>query len=152
VYFDEEVLQAIFLQYVGVKWAVYLKEAFTNFSNANGAWISSRPDVPFLEKQRRDYYLGHQIKKPSVQSKRQGIYKSLFFLSQLPDTVDAQGTAIQGEEEANYDAPPIKRQKTSNIPMVQQQAPPQNMMTQSQSGTMQAPMMQQLRGFGPMWR
>jgi len=58
-------------------------------------------------------FLGHQRIKPSVQSKRQGIYKSIFFMSQLPDSPYVESSSVEGEEEVNYDTRPAKRSKQS---------------------------------------
>jgi hypothetical protein len=54
---------------------------------------------------RREYFLGHQRKKPSVQGKRQEIYKSIFFMSQLPNSPFEGSTAVEGEEEVEYTRP-----------------------------------------------
>ena len=42
-YMDEEIHQALLLQFIGTYWAVYLKKAFTSFYHS-GAWIQS----PFI--------------------------------------------------------------------------------------------------------
>jgi hypothetical protein len=112
IYIDEDLLQAIFLQFMGVKWSVFFKGAFTSFSNFEGAWTSLREPIPILAKKRREYFLGPQEKKPSVQSKRQGLYKSIWFMSQLPDSEYQDQTAVEGDEEADYDARPAKRTRT----------------------------------------
>lgn len=99
MYIDEDLLQAIFLQFIGVRWSVFFKKAFTNFFNYDGAWTSLRQPISRTDKKRREYFLGKQSKKPSVQSKRQGLYKSIFFLSQLPDSEYDTTEAVDGEEE-----------------------------------------------------
>lgn len=112
IYIDEDLLQAIFLQFIGVKWCVFFKGAFTTFSNFDGAWTSLREPIPILARKRREYFLGPQEKKPSVQSKRQGLYKSIWFMSQLPDSEWQDQSAVEGEEEADYDTRPAKRGRT----------------------------------------
>jgi hypothetical protein len=120
-----------------VKWSVFFKEAFTNFSNYEGAWTSLRTPLPnnALDRKRREYFLGQQQKKPSVQAKRQGIYKSIFFMSQLPNSPFQGGSAVEGEEEVEYDVRPAKRSKQTargmdsldiqaQPQMMGQQAPP----------------------------
>lgn len=112
-----------------MKWSVFFKEAFTNFSNYKGAWSSPRASLPnnAIDRKRREYFLGPQQKKPSVQAKRQGIYKSIFFMSQLPNSPFEEGSAVEGEEEVEYDARPAKRkQAAQKYPM--SQAPGQMMM------------------------
>ncbi|KAL2070379.1 hypothetical protein VTL71DRAFT_13405 [Oculimacula yallundae] len=135
IYIDEELLQAIFLQYVGVKWCIFFKEALVNFSNFDGAWTSLRPHVPLEDRKRREYFMGAQWKKCSVQAKRQSVYKSIFFMSQLQDGTYEENTALDGEEEANYE-PAAKRQRSSGQPMMQpqmQQMQQQQMMAQQQA-------------------
>ncbi|TVY84463.1 histone H3, partial [Lachnellula suecica] len=109
MYIDEELLQAIFLQFIGVKWSIFFKRAFTNFSNYEGAWASLRQPVSRLDKTRREYFLGSQSKNPCVQGKRRGIYKSIFFMSQLPDSEYATAKQVEGEEEVEIHAAPMQQ-------------------------------------------
>ena len=51
------------------------------------------------------------MKKCSVQAKRQSVYKSVFFMSQLQDSTYEENCAQEGEEEANYEHT-AKRQKS----------------------------------------
>lgn len=99
MYIDEDLLQAIFLQFIGVKWSVFFNKAFKNFARFDGAWTSLRQPISRLDKNRREYFLGPQYKKPSVQSKRQGLYKSIFFMSQLPESEYTSNKEVDGEEE-----------------------------------------------------
>jgi len=99
MYIDEDLLQAIFLQFIGVKWSVFFRQAFMNFSNYDGAWTSLRQPISRLDKKRREYFLGPQAMKPSIQSKRQGLYKSIFFMSQLPQSEYSTTQEVDGEEE-----------------------------------------------------
>jgi hypothetical protein len=102
IFMHEDLLQAIFLHFIGVKWSVFFKEAFTAFSKFAGAWISLRKDITKLDKKRRDYFLGPTSKAPSVQSKRQSLYKASYFVSQLLDSMDQEVVIDEGDEEANY--------------------------------------------------
>jgi hypothetical protein len=100
MYIDEDLLQAIFLQYIGVRWSVFFKTAFTSFAKSEGVWISPREPVSLIDYKRREYFLGTQEKKGSIQGKRQSIHKSIFFMSQLPKDVYGSGSAnADGEEE-----------------------------------------------------
>jgi hypothetical protein len=58
IHMREDLLQAIFLQFIGIKWSVFFKEAFSHFRTAKGAWKSNREEIPSLAKKRLDYYLG----------------------------------------------------------------------------------------------
>jgi hypothetical protein len=125
MYIDEDLLHAIFLQYVGVKWSIFFKEAFTNFSKFDGAWTSLRRPISKIDRKRREYFLGTQKKKPSVQSKRQGLYHSIFFMHLLPDSPYSGQETAEGEEEANYAVHTPARtmqtaRKTNNGPQMPQ--------------------------------
>jgi hypothetical protein len=111
IFMHEDLLQAIFLQFLGVKWSVFFKEAFTAFSKFSGAWASLRKDITKLDKKRRDYFLGPTSRAPSVQSKRQSLYKASYFVSQLLDSEDQEVVIDEGDEEANY-VQKTKRSKT----------------------------------------
>ncbi|KAK0120599.1 hypothetical protein ONS96_010803 [Cadophora gregata f. sp. sojae] len=141
IYIDEELLQAIFLQYVGAKWCIFFKEAFVNFSNFDGAWTSLRSPIPLEDRKRREYFLGAQMKKRSVQAQRQSIYKSIFFMSQLQDSTHEENCAQEGEEEANYEHA-AKRHKSmaAGAPQMQQI---QQMQMQQQQAQAAAQQMQQ---------
>lgn len=131
-----------------------------NFSNFEGAWASLRPHIPNSELKRREHFLGTQHKKYSVQSKRQGVWKSFFFMSQLPDSPFEDSSVVDGEEEVDYDLNrPKKRSKQTadmSVPtaqpmqqqrmqmMQQQQAMQMRMQSQASTGyQMQYPMMAQ---------
>ncbi|RDW80408.1 hypothetical protein BP5796_05106 [Coleophoma crateriformis] len=116
IYMHEDLLQAIFLQYIGVRWSVSFKEIFNAFADSEGAWKSPRTRISKLEKQRREYFLGPQLKIPSLQSKRQGIYRSIYFMSLLMSNVTESLESQQGEEEAEYENY-SKRKRTG--PMIQ---------------------------------
>lgn len=42
IYIEEDLLQAIFLQFIGIRWSVFFKRVFTEFSEFDGAWKSLR--------------------------------------------------------------------------------------------------------------
>lgn len=111
IFMHEDLLQAIFLQFIGVKWSVFFKSAFTAFSTFDGAWTSLQKPIPKVDKKRRDYFLGAQSMKPSVQSQRQSLYMANYFCAQLLDSVHQEVVINEGDEEADYE-PPAKRQRT----------------------------------------
>ncbi|CAD6446505.1 8684e763-baad-4724-804e-1bb95811db89 [Sclerotinia trifoliorum] len=103
MFIDEDLLEAIFLQYIGVKWSVFFKKAFTDFSNFDGAWLKLNKPIPFIDLTKRDYYIGHQSSYPgSVQEKREKLYKSIYFMSQLPDSELDDQADEDGAEEAEH--------------------------------------------------
>ena len=141
MYIEEDLLQAIFLQFIGVKFSVFFKKAFTEFSNFEGAWASLRK-IPPLAKKRREYFLGLQALKPSVQSKRQGIYKSIYFMSQLQDSEFRDSNSLDGEVEVDY----IQNSAFGGQPLQAQQQRPQMPMPQMS----QMPMQMQQAAPAPM--
>ena len=79
-YMDEEIHQALLLQFIGTHWAVHLKQAFTSFYHS-GAWIQS-PFISMSEKSkaRRNYFLGVvAIPDSSVRNARHREYQELIF-------------------------------------------------------------------------
>ena len=107
IYMHEDLLQAIFLQYMGVKWSVFFKEAFKSFQKYDGAWSPLRKATPKLDKKRRDYFLGQTSKAGSVQTIRQRMYKRDYFMFQLLDSEDQEIHVDEGDEEAEY-APAVQ--------------------------------------------
>ena len=79
VFMDEELLQAIFLQYVGVQWAIKLKETLTNFLNS-GAWKESTMKHGKAPSHSR---YKHQP-NTTVKHRRFETFKSEYFMQQLP--------------------------------------------------------------------
>ncbi|OCK74265.1 hypothetical protein K432DRAFT_339211 [Lepidopterella palustris CBS 459.81] len=103
IHLHEDLLQAMFLQFIGVKWSVFFKGAFRKFRRFGDAWKSLRKDVPKIDQKRRDYYLGAQQRKPTLQSKRRSLWRKSYFLSQLPDSEYQQVVVDEGDEEAEIE-------------------------------------------------
>lgn len=135
VHMHEDVLQAIFLHYIGVKWSVFFKSAFLALRNNPKAWKSNRPNVSKSERMRRGYFLGNQGQnvRGNLDSKRNKIQRKRYFTNQLLDHVEQQVQHNDGEEEADYadfvEERPRKKAKQSGPPAM---------------ATMQRPMMRQL--------
>ena len=109
IYMHEDLLQAIFLQYIGIKWSVFFKRAFGNFTKYDGAWESVRKTIPKLDSQRRQFFLGTQKSSNSLQSRRQRIHKRDYFMFQLLDSELQEICTDDGDEEAEFEshtAPP----------------------------------------------
>ncbi|OTA54200.1 hypothetical protein K449DRAFT_358631 [Hypoxylon sp. EC38] len=104
VLMHEDLLQALFLQYIGVKWSVFLKDAFSSFRNTDGAWESSWKAIPSTDMQRRFYYLGSEVNQEvhNVHRLRDRIYYKHYFMAQLMDHESQQNKIAEGEEEAEY--------------------------------------------------
>ncbi|KAI0970046.1 hypothetical protein F4678DRAFT_145905 [Xylaria arbuscula] len=108
VLMHEDVLQAVFLHYIGVKWSVCLKGAFREFRKFDGAWKSSRKTISQLDQKRRIYYLGPESVKrhDSLHSAKDKLYRKYYFMAGLMGHDAQQKSSLEGEEEANYAAGP----------------------------------------------
>jgi hypothetical protein len=102
IYMHEDLIQAIFLQYIGVKWSVFFKSALRDFRKTKGYWKSLRSTVPAIDKQRRDFFLEKRSDKPSLQITKEAIHRRAYFVSQLLDNEYQIRKQEEGEEEANY--------------------------------------------------
>jgi hypothetical protein len=128
IHMHEDVLQAIFLHYIGVKWSVFFKAAFRRIRKQS-AWKSYRAEIPKTDLRRRDYFLGkHWTKRYStLEERRDEAQRNRYFAHQLLD-FDTQEVEIEeGEEEADYgdhvDA--SKKRKLDVMAAQQQQMAPQ---------------------------
>lgn len=84
IYMDEEVLQAVFLHYVGLRWAVHFRLVFKDFFHS-GAWRqNSRNALDKKARQRRETFINSEPKVDSVRKQRREMYQEYFFLNQLP--------------------------------------------------------------------
>ncbi|ELR06513.1 hypothetical protein VC83_07452 [Pseudogymnoascus destructans] len=90
-YHDEDLLQAIFLRYIGCSWSAHLKAALTTFTKSSKTWIHPQPAMTKAEiSQWSD--CGHSLRTAgigqSVQSKRATIWRDDVFLEQLQSRAD----------------------------------------------------------------
>lgn len=102
IYMHEDLIQAIFLQYLGVRWSVFFKKAFTEFRKASGVWKSPRKNIPEIDKSRREFFLGSRSSRNTVQTAREKIYQKGYFVSQLLDYEQQVRSLDEGEEEADF--------------------------------------------------
>ncbi|KAI1753049.1 hypothetical protein F4782DRAFT_539794 [Xylaria castorea] len=92
IWMDEDVLQAIFIHYVGVKNCVGLKGALTRFLNRqdtsrhDGAWNWRAGEaMTNVDRVRFEYFSGTKLEsKSGVDTTRSILFRESFFLSQLP--------------------------------------------------------------------
>lgn len=119
VFMDEELHQAILLQFIGSKWATLLKQAFTSFFHS-GAWLVT----PFQamgkrDRQRRQYFLGSSAMLQTgstVRNERRSMYANDYFMTQLPSSFYGGGRDCGDVESDNF---PYPEEKT---PMVIKQS------------------------------
>lgn len=104
---QEDLLQAIFLEYIGIKWSVLFRMAFDKFyAYEDGtAWQRMGNEIPAEHKHKLEACLGPLADVLSVQNKRQSVFRENYFVSQLPPSIRqllGQEAADDGEEEAEY--------------------------------------------------
>jgi hypothetical protein len=115
IWMDEDVLQAILIHYIGIRCCVDLKKALGSFiSSANSFWKwNTGPQPTHDEMHRRRYYMCRgATARSNTNTERQGQYKSTFFMSQLPETVETIGSGgytDSPEEQDNSKKPNIKQ-------------------------------------------
>lgn len=131
IYMHEDLLQAIFLQYVGVRWSIFWKQALNRFRHSKDVWKSGK-SMPTVDRNRRDYFLGPR-RGPSLASERQKIYQKCYFLPFLRDDMSQGASTEEGEEEANIRNSRPKQSARKNMPPTQ--APP--VMAQNPQGMVQ---------------
>lgn len=89
-YMDEEIIEAILLQLIGMAWAKKIRYCFQIIVNSD-AWNSSS-DVHLTKKdiRRREQFLGtstvREEKNENIQKLRHLMYNQSYFLAQLPDS------------------------------------------------------------------
>lgn len=121
IHMHEDILQTIFLHYVGVKWSVFFKSAFLALRDSTETWRGNRPDVSKIDKLRRRYFLGSQDQKirGSLHHKRNKIQRKRYFISQLLDHAEQQIQHNEGEEEAEFSdflhKRPLKQSKQTGM-------------------------------------
>ncbi|USP74526.1 uncharacterized protein yc1106_01800 [Curvularia clavata] len=103
IHFDPDLLQAIFLHYIGVRWSVFFKSTFLELHEHN-AWTNSSTEVPKIDRLRRSYFLGDKATRisTSLEQKRKSIHHHRYFAHKLLDSGTQQVKAEEGEEEAEY--------------------------------------------------
>jgi len=103
---DEDVLQAIFIHYIGMNWSANLKRILGEAIRYTDIWKKNE-QPPQEELDRRRYYLGEnrsQFKAGSnVESERQRTYREDFFLSLLPSDIwDGAGGYDDDEQQQTW--------------------------------------------------
>jgi hypothetical protein len=119
IHMDEDLLQAIFLHYIGIKWSVFFKRALNALRADVAVWKSDQATVSKNDRKRRSYYLGSTglHTSPTVQEVRNKTHLSTYFVHQLLDHENQQINVQEGEEEAafdNFGQSAKKRKRTRN--------------------------------------
>ncbi|KAK8135361.1 hypothetical protein PG984_003301 [Apiospora sp. TS-2023a] len=95
IWMDEDVLQAIFVEYVGIRCCTMTRDCLTSFVEDAPGWKWTQEPTPDKAEQlRREYYVNKRESAYSydnVNALRKGRYTTSFLLSQLPESVDSLG-------------------------------------------------------------
>ncbi|OCT45477.1 hypothetical protein CLCR_01415 [Cladophialophora carrionii] len=91
VFMDEDILDALLLHTIGMKWALHFRSCLTEFFESP-AWRSAGGSVPQTDKDRRRWFLGEESNpSTAVETKRKELYAHDYFMSQLPIS-ESEGT------------------------------------------------------------
>ena len=112
VMMDEDILQAIFLHYIGISWSVKMKTALKQIVQDKAVWKPSNPAMSRDDKRRREYFLGQGCTDPTygLAWAKQNTYEIDYFLAQLPNRVEAG--ARGGYDDAEGNQSPLDGDKT----------------------------------------
>lgn len=117
---DEEILQAIFLEWLGLKWAVQFKVMFRQIFESR-AWKSSSKPLTKSEIERRDYFLDEKqsaysfenIASPiTIEQTRRSMQIKDFFMNQLPDDMNTSGRGYQEDQDDNDQMSPTETKQS----------------------------------------
>ncbi|KAK5045082.1 hypothetical protein LTR84_010230 [Exophiala bonariae] len=102
IFMEEEVLDAILLHAIGMKFAVHFKACLSRFFESL-AWKTAATNIPKIDRERREYFLGADQgtqESATVEGKRKIQYKQEYFLTQLPIT-EAEGVRGYGDADGD---------------------------------------------------
>jgi hypothetical protein len=81
---DPEILDGLFLQYLGISWQIKFKEVFRDVFKSK-AWKSALPAFPKAKIDNRSHFFGEDAAPQGIESHRQQDRENYFLVSQLPD-------------------------------------------------------------------
>ena len=103
IWMDEDVLQTVFVQYIGIKLCNRIKATLREFVGSSGMWKwSLRPKITEQEILRRRYYLGSDRLPGSLEKKRKDEFINQYLLSQLPTTQESLFEQGDGYDDDDY--------------------------------------------------
>ncbi|KAI8955216.1 hypothetical protein F4801DRAFT_378899 [Xylaria longipes] len=124
IWMDEDILQAIFIHYVGIKNCVGLKSALTHFLNRQDAnhrdgawnWRAGR-DITNVDRVRYEWFSGMRfVFNSGVDSTRSNLFRESFFLSQLPASETTIGKNRAYVNDGNVEEDAEQKEKPEKVP------------------------------------
>ena len=122
VFMDEDILDALLLQYLGTTWSVEFRRVFDTFLHSH-AWKPLRENISEEHKERRRCFLGqsgsseitHVNKIPKgVNETRKKTYEDEYFMSQLPTSVNEGARDYDDDNEGQWDWIAKEEKKAKN--------------------------------------
>ncbi|EAQ90502.1 hypothetical protein CHGG_02437 [Chaetomium globosum CBS 148.51] len=106
-YTDEDLLHSILVYYVGLRWAVQLREALTTFTKGDGVWKSDTKPISKDDARRHRFFLDDYLvlNSSSVQKLRDIHFHSIL-LDQLPRSFDEVRDTYAGSGDKAGDTKP----------------------------------------------
>lgn len=86
-YTDEDLLHSIFIYYIGLRFAVELRDCLITFTKAEGVWKSDTKPISNVDSRRRQFFINGALSRPpavSVQTHRDQQFRDNILLDQLP--------------------------------------------------------------------
>ena len=113
VYLEEEIIQALLLYHIGMKWALHFKVAFKAFFHS-GAWLQSsrKPMSAPARRLRKDHGLSTS-QSSTLRNERRSQFIDRYFMAQLPDS---DNTTVDEYDDEDEDS---QANKTSSIALNQ---------------------------------
>ncbi|KAL1983838.1 hypothetical protein VTN96DRAFT_9839 [Rasamsonia emersonii] len=104
VFMDEDLINALLLHYIGLKWPVKFRHVFEIFLHSP-AWKSNARRIPRHHRERRRYFLDEKSSSTRtpfhprcVDDFRKATYVNDYFMSQLPRSLEADKRDYDAEE------------------------------------------------------
>lgn len=106
VYMDEDVLDALFVHFIGVKWAVQFKTLFKEHLKSAWTWTDSTKGMDQTASERRRYFLREsedtdEHARLSIATSRRDEFVRDFFMCQLPDRETENTLAYDDDEQGD---------------------------------------------------
>ncbi|KAK3684794.1 hypothetical protein B0T22DRAFT_198574 [Podospora appendiculata] len=104
-YLDEDLLQSIFIYYVGRRWAVQLREVLVRFAKADGVWKPDSKPMTKDDVRRRRFFLGETCsgQEQSVHANREEHFHDEILFDHLPDSMREVRGSYGGDETKEHD-------------------------------------------------
>ncbi|PYH99652.1 hypothetical protein BO71DRAFT_394130 [Aspergillus ellipticus CBS 707.79] len=106
VFMDEDLLDSLMFQYLGIKWSVTLRSAFNSFLDTP-AWKFLREQISRRESSRRSHFTDGESRRRGVNcvnDLRKEMYKDVYFMTLLPSSVEEGQVSYDENNEDSSDS------------------------------------------------